>query len=474
MKSCPRLFRAAAAVSRRLARGLGRHGVGLLLGLGLAAKAATVLPPAPERPPNVIFILADDLAIGDLASRNGGRSRTPNLDRLIAEGVWCNAAYSASAVCAPARAALLTGRYPHRTGVVSLDLNQEPELTRLHRDEVTIADVFAASGYRTGLIGKWHVGRGAEWHPSRRGFAEAEFFSGSEPKMTYFEYPLEVQGGRGEVRGQYLTDDLSARAVAFVRRHRDRPFFLHLAHYAPHRPLGAPPEIVDRYRQRGVEGNTAIIYAMVEVMDRGIGELLAELDRLDLRRDTLVIFASDNGPDPIPGPRFNVGLRGTKYEIHEGGIRVPLVFNWPGRLTPGTRSARVHFVDLFPTLVELCRLQVPAKARPRDGVSLAPVLAGERDSVDAVRFWQWNRATPDYTHNAAMRDGDWKLVRPYVTRNVPKGSSAEPPVLYNLRTDPQETTDVAAQHPERFARMQAALAEWSRAVEAERVRVVRP
>lgn len=426
-----------------------------------------------DRPPNVILILADDLAVGDLSAFNGGRCLTPNLDRLIAGGVWFNAAYSASAVCSPARAALLTGRHPHRTGVVSLDLNREPELTRLHRDEVTIADVFTASGYVTGLVGKWHIGSGDDYHPLKRGFAEFEGFFGSD-QMTYDRYTLDVQGERRVVDDKYLTENLSERAIGFVRRHRSRPFFLHLAHYAPHRPLGAPPAVVERYLQRGFEKNTATIYAMIEIMDRGIGELLAELDRLDLRRNTLVIFASDNGPDPIPGPRFNLGLRGTKYEIHEGGIRVPLVFNWPAKYPPGARHAVVHFTDIFPTLVEICGARVPANARPRDGVSLVSVLSGGRDRVDVVRFWQWNRSVPNYTHNAAMRDGPWKLVRPYVTRNVPTGNSSAAPVLYHLATDPLESTDLAAQHPERVARMQTALAAWSAEVERERLRSPAP
>jgi arylsulfatase A-like enzyme len=441
----------------------------------VATLAASAVAPAPAAtpagtPPNVILIVADDFAVGDIAAFNGGRTRTPAIDRLAAEGVWFHAAYSASAVCAPARAAIYTGRYPHRTGVVSLDLNREPDLTRLRLDEVTLADAFRAGGYVTGLIGKWHTGKGDAWHPLRRGFVEFEGFSGSEPSMTYFSYPLDVQGRRVEVKDNYLTDDLSARALAFVRRHRDRPFFLNLCHYAPHRPLGAPAEIVARYRAQGVEEKIATIYAMNEVMDRGLGELLAELDRLALTRKTLVIFTSDNGPDPIPGPRFNHGLRGMKYEVTEGGIRVPLIFRWPGRYAPGSRQAVAHFIDFFPTLVELCGLRVPPAARTRDGASLLPVLAGERDRTDALRFWQWNRATPDYSHNAAVRDGPWKLVRPFVTRNVPEGASAAAPALYHLPTDPFETTDVAAQHPERVARLRAALDAWSAEVERERRR----
>ena len=424
---------------------------------------------AAPTPPNIILILADDLAVGDLACFNGGRTRTPHLDQLIAGGVWFNAAYSASAVCAPARAALLTGRYPHRTGVVSLDLNREPGLTRLHRDEITIADVFTANGYITGLIGKWHIGAGDEWHPLKRGFTEFEGFSGSQ-QMTYNRYPFDIQGVMREVSDKYLTDDLSERAIAFVRRHRSRPFFLHLAHYAPHRPLGAPEEVIAPYLKAGFDRNTATIYAMIEIMDRGIGALIAELDALDLRKNTLVIFASDNGPDPIPGPRFNHGLRGMKYEINEGGIRVPLVFNWPAKSAGGERQALVHFTDIFPTLVEMAALKLPANAKPLDGMSLVPVLAGRSDRTDAVRFWQWNRAVPNYTHNAAMRDGPWKLVRPFVARGVLQGDSTAAPVLYHLATDPLETTDVAVQHPARMQRMQAALATWSTEVERERTR----
>ena len=422
-----------------------------------------------ETRPNVILILADDFALGDLASINGGRTRTPNLDRLVREGVWFNSAYSASAVCAPARAALLTGRYPHRTGVVTLEMNTHLEMTRLKKDEITIADVFRANGYVTGLIGKWHTGSGLDYHPMKRGFAEFEGFFGSDT-MTYDRYTFDVQGERREVTDRYLTDNLSERAVEFVRRHRTKPFFLKLAHYAPHRPLGAPPALVASYVKAGFEEKTATIYAMNEVMDRGIGELMAELDRLELRSKTLVIFTSDNGPDPIPGTRFNARLRGTKYEINEGGIRVPLVFNWPARFKPGTREAVAHFTDFFPTLVEVASLQKPANLKPLDGVSLVPVLNRKVDRTDVVRFWQWNRSAPNYTHNAAMRDGPWKLVRPYVTRYDPTGDSTAAPVLYNLDTDPAETTDLAAEQPARYQQMRTALAAWSREVERERAR----
>ena len=427
-------------------------------------KVAVAVP----SPPNVIVILADDMAPGDLSAFNGGRSRTPYLDQMISEGIWFHAGYSAAPVCAPARAALLTGRYPHRTGVVTLNLNKYPQLTRLRPEEVTIADVFAANGYVTGIVGKWHTGAGKEFHPLKRGFQEAEVFSGSD-NIGYYKYRLSIQGKRQETQGKYLTDDLSERALAFVRRHAREAFFLHLAHYAPHRPLEAPPDAVRRYRERGFNEKTAVIYAMVEIMDQGIGRLLDELERLGIREKTLVVFASDNGPDPLTGERFNLNLRGTKYQVYEGGIHVPLVFSWLGTLPPGERSAVAHFTDLFPTLVEICQLQVSQKLK-LDGVSLAPALWGTTDRMDVDRFWQWNRALPNYTHNAAMRQGPWKLVRPYVTRKDNPPDSTAPAVLYHLQRDPLESTDLSGQHPQRYERMKKALQAWSDDVERDRVR----
>ena len=422
----------------------------------------------PSSPPNVILILADDLALGDLAALNGGRTRTPHLDRLIASGVWFDRATSASCVCAPARAALLTGRYPHRTGVVSLTMRTEPELTRLHRDETTLADLFAARGYRTGLVGKWHVGLGDEWHPRRRGFAEAACFVGDDNIASYENFSLEIDGALRRFEGRYLTDELSTLAIDFVRRHRAAPFFLHLAHYAPHRPLGAPADLVKTYTDRGFPENTATVYAMVEILDRGIGALLATVAELGLSERTLVIFASDNGPDPLAGPRFNHDRRGAKYDVFEGGIRVPLLFSWPGTLTPCRSDFPAHFTDLLPTLADICGLGRPAL--PPDGVSFAAHLRGAPAPPVPLRFWQWNRAVPNYTHNLAMRDGDWKFVLPPVTRNKLAGDSTAAPALYHAPNDPSESTDVSAQHPDRMARLRAVADAWGASVEADRTR----
>tara|TARA_R110002049_G_scaffold285698_4_gene467176 strand:+ start:380017 stop:381438 length:1422 start_codon:yes stop_codon:yes gene_type:complete len=418
--------------------------------------------------PNVILILADDFALGDLAGGDGYPTRTPNLDRFAEQSVQFTQAYSASCVCAPARAALLTGRYPHRTGVVTLNMNTFPEMTRLKRDEQTIADLMSDAGYATGLIGKWHVGRGNGYNPNDRGFKEFEGFDGSQV-LSYFDYQLDINGEPKKVNDKYLTDDLSDRAIQFVKRHRDHPFFLHLAHYAPHRPLEAPEEIVGKYRRQGFGKSNATIYAMIEVMDRGIGRLLDALSEIGLAENTIVIFASDNGPDPVTGRRYNGERRGTKYQVYEGGIQVPLFVRWPSQLQPGQRDQLVHFVDFLPTILDLCGIQTKS-VNPIDGQSFASVLRDASAPFSRAQYWQWNRGTPNYTHNAAIRNGQYKLVLPFVTRNLDVKDSSLPPVLYDLAKDAQETTDIADEHPDLTQSMSESLRQWSDSIERDRSR----
>lgn len=429
---------------------------------------------AAEEKPNVILILADDMAVGDLSCFNE-LSRTPNLDRLKEESVWFSQAYSGSPVCAPARAALLTGRYPHRTGVVTLNMEKYPELTSLRLDETTLADRFRAAGYRTGIVGKWHLGHRPEFHPLKRGFDETAVFIGHLMAPRYFRFRLDINGTEEKFQneGDYLTTELSTRAVDFVRRHRNEPFFLHLAHYAPHRPIDAPADRVKPFLEAGLSEETATVYAMIEIMDEGIGELMTELETLGIAENTIVIFASDNGPDPLVEKRFNRDLRGAKYEVHEGGIRVPFLVRWPGHFEARETDAPIHFTDVLPTLAEICALPEPENAKPIDGVSFRSVLeGGEFDQAPGHRFWQWNRHDPLYSHNAAMRDGSWKLVRPFVTKNMPQGSSDLPPMLFDLEADPGETSDVSADHTERVQTMNAVLETWTKAVEADRVRAL--
>ena len=434
---------------------------------------ASAKKPAPKLKPNVLLILADDFGVGDFSSLNNGLSRTPNLDKLKQESVWFNEAYSGSAVCAPARACLLTGKYPHRTGVVSLSLENEPELTSLKTGEVTVGDMFGENGYNTALIGKWHLGIRPAYHPMKRGFQEFAGFMGPDVKH-YYKFKLDINGTYQDYSDgkSYLTDVLTEKALDYIDRHKRSPFFLHLAYYAPHRPLGAPQKLIDYYLSKGLDQKTAKVYAMIEVMDTGIGQIMKKLDDLGIRENTVVIFASDNGPDPLVGERFNMDLRGRKYSVYEGGIRVPLMFSWKGTLKPSENNDRAHFTDIIPTLKDICSINIkPEVAMQLDGGSLYHSLLGKSNTaLPKVRYWQWNRGKPFYSHNAAVREGEWKLVKPPQTTEAIQAESSEKPVLYNLNTDPQETRDVSAENITTYKHLEKLLDEWSTKVEADRIK----
>jgi arylsulfatase A len=456
----------------------------------------------PTPRPNILLILADDMGYGDLACVNGGLSYTPVLDALAGESLCLTQSYSTSSVCAPARAGLLTGRYAQRTGCI--DLDPVHGLSRLSLRETTIGDVFAANGYATGLVGKWHTGDvyDSRFHPNRRGFRE--FFGFSAGATHYYDPPLDCNGTPVKPDGRYLTDRLTDEALAFIDRHSQEPFFLHLAHYAPHRPLEAPSEIVERHLERtpSLTRGQATVYAMIEVMDRGIGRIRERLRTHGLDRNTLIVFSSDNGPDIIMDgaldpKRFNCGLSGHKYTINEGGIRVPLLVHWPdGLARTGSCHDLFHFTDLMPTLLAAAGIALPAGLR-LDGCDQLPMLQGETGSVNPIRFWQWNRYEPRFGYNAAMRDSDWKLVLPYIPairRLVPESlkllgelhqappghrhTPLPPPVpdlpdpsapeLYHIADDPCETKNLADVETRRRDHMFTALEAWFHDVENER------
>lgn len=456
------------------------------------------------RRPNVVLILADDMGYGDLGILGDGSAQTPALDQLAAEAILFTHHYSASAVCAPARAALLTGRYPHRTGAI--DTLEGRGLDRLSLREVTLANLLAAGGYATGLVGKWHLGAlDPRYHPNARGFQEFVGFRGGW--SDYYRWRLDRNGAIQPADGRYLTDVLADEAVQFVRRHRDEPFFLHVAFNAPHFPFQAPDEDVRPFREDGkLTPRLSILYGMIRSMDRGIARILEELDRQGLREDTIVLFTSDNGPQ-LGGQgdecidRFNGHFRGAKGLVFEGGIRVPALLRWPAGLGPASaRSTGViaHFCDWLPTLLALAGLKEMASNLSLDGRDLSPILAEGRPEGDVRRFWQWNRYTPIPTGNAAMRDGRWKLVRPAIREamrvapadldvdrrlkyapesvvDVTRDPEPErliplppPPLLFDLDADPYEQRDLATQHPERVSRMLGELEAWFESVDADR------
>lgn len=441
------------------------------------------------------------MGYGDFGVFGDGSVQTPALDQLATDGICFTHHYSASAVCAPARATLMTGRYPHRTGAI--DTLEGRGLDRLALRETTIADLLKASGYATGLIGKWHLGAlDPRYHPNARGFDEFVGFRGGW--SDYYQWRLDYNGTFHKTDGRYLTDVFTEEAVEFIRRHQREPFFLHLAYNAPHFPFQAPEEDVKPFRETG-KFTTALstLYAMIQRMDKGVARILDELDRLGLRENTLVFFTSDNGPQ-LSGEgdqsvrRWNAYFNGSKGTVYEGGIRVPMLIRWPDGLDGGRQMHdMIHFADWFPTILAIAGLEVP-RGLHLDGQSMLPVLRGERGAIVTRRFWQWNRYTPLITCNAAMRDGAWKLVRPAIReamqvspedlamdrrlkyepevcsdirrdpeppREVP---APPPPLLFNIDEDPYEQNDLAVQQPERVARMLRELETWFESVEVDR------
>jgi len=472
------------------------------------------------RKPNVLLIVADDMGYGDFGAFNSV-VQTPNLDSLMGEGICFRQHYTASPICSPARASLATGRVPHRTGAITQ--HELHGLDRIALREVTMADMFQNSGYATGLIGKWHNGAlDSRFEPNARGFEEFVGFCGGW--ADYYDYTLRVNDSFRSSDGTYMTDALTDNALSFIERHQDSPFFLQVSYTAPHSPFQAPEELVSKYRSKGLNRVTATTYAMIEVMDQGIGRILQSLEDSNIEKDTIVLFTSDNGPAFFNPPymldpgentfneRFNCGMRGSKGWIYEGGIRVPMIMRFPGRLPEGVMNDDlVHFTDWLPTLIGLTgidRVDGPGF----DGYDQTSLLLGEKLDCEQRRFWQWNFYVPNIGTNAAMRDGDWKLVRPMITGTrffskelyvseedelrtkafveadqqhkkdprsisgllpIPRVNLPEPeaPELYDLSTDPGETRNLADAHPDRTCRMLRQLETWFEDVEAERLTI---
>jgi len=454
--------------------------------------------------PNIVLVLADDMGYGDFGVFNDGRSRTPALDALIGEGICLTQHYSASCVCSPARAGLLTGRYPHRTGAI--EMRELRGLCNLALRERTIADIFKAAGYATGLVGKWHNGSvGAAYHPNARGFDEFAGFRGGW--QDYYRWILDRNGSFEESDGRYLTDVFTGEAVGFIERHRREPFFLLVCYNAPHTPIQAPEDDVRPFAETGrFNRGVSTLYGMLHRMDAGVARILAALSRHGLEENTIFIFTSDNGPEFGGGgeddrTRFNCGFAGAKGRVYEGGIRVPLVIRWPAGLDGGREfHGMAHFCDWLPTLLAAAGLEAPPEL-DIDGCNVLPALHGEPQKLPAKRFWQWNRYQPEITSNAAMRDGDWKLVRPAISitlqtdpdemardaamrrepwkhyepdrspfppRELPEPSAPE---LYNIAADPMESNNLAEEHPDRARGMLTELETWFERVEADRAAI---
>lgn len=406
----------------------------------IAAGAASALGAA-RRSPNIVLIFCDDLGYGDLGCY-GGALATPNIDRIAREGLRFTNAVSANPVCSPSRAALLTGRYPTRAGVPNVLFPRDEKGMPL--EEVTLANVLKEKGYKTACVGKWHLGHRPDYLPTRRGFDSyfgIPYSNDMKPAVVMDNESV----SEPEAAQDTLTERYTARAVKFIDDNAKSPFFLYFPHTFPHIPLHASK----RFRGKSPQGIYGDVMAEV---DWSVGEVLAALKRHNLDRDTLVLFSSDNGPwyQGSPGP-----LRGRKGMTWEGGVRVPFLARQPGTVKTGVSGALVSLMDVMPTAAAHCGA---APSRPVDGVDIRGILTGAQSQVQRdvlLYFDSWNLQ--------CARRGDWKL---HLARynNVtyspaPAGGRVNLPLakpeLYNLKTDPDESYDVATEHPEIVSEIRA-------------------
>lgn len=415
----------------------------VMLSLSTALSAAD---PAPTAPPNIVFILADDLGINDLGCYGRADHHTPHLDTLAAEGTRLTSAYCGLSICSASRAAILSGKNPARLHLTTFlpgrpdcasQLLLHPAIRQaLPLEEATLAEYLHAVGYATACIGKWHLG-GEGYGPLEQGF---DFYHAGQAQTK----PSATEGGKGEY-------DLTSQAEQFITANRTRPFFVYLAHNSPHIPYSARQHLVAKN-----SGAFEPVYAaLIETLDDTVGQLLRRLESLGLAANTIVIFTSDNGGLHVPELTHerithNTPYRAGKGFLYEGGLRIPAIVRWPGHVPAGrVIDAPVLNTDWLPTLLECAGQRVPDNL---DGVSLAATLTGHGDAPQRTFCWHF----PHYTNQGsrpagAVRDGDWKLIEYYEDQRTE---------LYNLAQDIGETTDLSASEPQRVGQMRAQLAAW--------------
>ena len=429
---------------------------GLACFAGLVAISAVKDAPQLDGPPNIIFILADDLGYGDVGAFGQQIIRTPRLDAMAAEGMRLTRHYAGSTVCAPSRGVLLTGLHTGHTFVRSNRPYREGQYP-MADSMVTVAELLQEAGYTTGLIGKWGLGApGTESVPGTQGFDY--FFGYNDQRRAHEYYPpflwrneerIRLDGNADGAQGSYSHDLLTRDALAFVRRHRDQPFFLYLAYTIPHAKLQVPAQELAAYAHLESEPQRTAA-GMISRLDRDVGTILDELRDLDLAENTLVIFTSDNGPHSAGGhdpAYFNSsgGLRGKKRDLYEGGIRVPFIAWWPGTIQAGTESGHVSaFWDFLPTATELAGISAPAGT---DGISYMPTLV-DRGEQATHEFLYWEFF--ERGGKQAVLKGSWKGIR----LNVHSSPDA-PLQLYDLSADEREARNVAELHPEKVAELEA-------------------
>jgi arylsulfatase A-like enzyme len=410
--------------------------------------------PAETRPPNIIFILADDLGYGDLGCYGQKVIKTPCIDRLAAEGVRFTDCYAGSTVCAPSRCCLMTGFH---TGHARVRGNARIPLLP---ENVTVAEVLKEAGYATGIVGKWGLGEpDTSGIPNRQGFDTWFGYLNQGRAHNYYpdylwknEEKFFLKGNENNKKGEYSHDLFTKEALDFVRRHKDKPFFLYLAYTLPHannelgRETGNGMEVPSNepYAKENWPLQQKNHAAMITRMDRDVGRLMELLTKLGIDKNTVVFFSSDNGPHREGGakPEFfdsNGALRGIKRDLYEGGIRVPMIVRWPGKIKPGTVSGQVWtFWDFPPTAAEIARARAPVNI---DGISMVPAILGKKQRDHDFLYWEFH----ERGFTQAVRMGKWKAVR---FRNR-QGLE-----LYDLEADISEEQNVAGKHPRVVAKIE--------------------
>lgn len=415
----------------------------------------------PDARPNVVLIMTDDAGYADFGVYGATDVKTPHVDRLAREGVRLTDFYANGATCTPTRVGLISGRYQQRIPLEwPLGFRDGDSARGLPVTGRSLPRLLKNHGYATALVGKWHLGWEPEFSPVRHGFDE--FFGFKSGYVDYYEHShprfgkdLYENDQKVSVRG-YMTDLITQRAVRFIERNTDRPFFIDVAYSAAHWPYQVPdkPGVArDNGRHLGPFDDStstrAEYVAMLERADRGIGEILAALDRLGLAPNTIVIFTNDNGGEWLS---HNGALFHHKWTLWEGGIRVPAIVRWPGRIPAGRVSDQVGItMDLTATILSVTGAPLPADLR-LDGMNLMPILEGRAPRVERTLFW---RAT-DRHRMRAVRSGDWKLV-----------FDGERPLLFNLRTDIGERRNLIAERGDVAKRLEKLLGAWLLEVDAE-------
>lgn len=415
------------------------------------------------RVPNVVLIMTDDAGYGDLGSYGAPDVRTPNLDRLAAEGVRFTDFYANAPSCTPTRAGLITGRYQQRVGLeYPLGMQRPADYERgLPVTGRSLPQLLRTAGYATALVGKWHLGWKPQYAPTRHGFDY--FFGFKSGLIDFYQHTSPDSPAHGDLYENdspvrvdgYMTDLITERSVRWIERNARGPFFIDVAYNAPHWPYQVPdrPSVArDSARHLGPFDDStstrADYVAMLERVDDGVGHILATLDRLGLRENTIVIFTNDNGGEWLSR---NAPLFHHKMSVFEGGIRVPAIVRWPGHIAPGTVTGQVGItMDLTASILAVARAPLPADLR-LDGMNLFPILEGRAAQVERTLFWRGHPGRP----HVAVRSGDWKLV-------------LEPrPMLFNLRADIGERENVIGRHTDIARRLHDLANQWIREVDGE-------